>query len=130
MLMDYTILWLMDKCINWTVEVRGLIISERDALCGISVNRDMFTRLSFLTPKADLTVIHRQVNNGGPAGTVVTAIACHAEATDSSAYIRRWSNFGLLLAHRLRRWPNSKPMLGQSLLFAASPSVFRCRSMK
>ena len=45
--------------------------------------------------------------------------------------MRRWTNVGLLLAHRLRRWPNSKPMLGQRLMFAGldmssqsfSPSV-------
>ena len=80
--------------------------------------------------KTDLTVIHCQINNGGPAGTVVTVGACHDEAPDSSAYMRRWPKFGLLLAHRLRRWPNSKTMLGQSILLAASPSVFRCRSIK
>ena len=27
-------------------------------------------------------------------------------------------NVGLLLAHRLRRWANSKPTLGQRLMFA------------
>ena len=30
----------------------------------------------------------------------------------------RCPNVGLLLAHRLRRWPNSKPMLGQRVMFA------------
>ena len=34
------------------------------------------------------------------------------------ANMRRWPNFGLLLAHRLRRWSNSKPTLGQRLMFA------------
>ena len=29
-----------------------------------------------------------------------------------------WSNIGLLLAHRLWLWPNSKPMLGQCLMLA------------
>ena len=32
--------------------------------------------------------------------------------------MRRWANVGLLLAHRLRRWPNSKPTLAQRLTFA------------
>ena len=32
--------------------------------------------------------------------------------------MRRWPNVGLLLAHRLRRWPNSKPALDQRLVFA------------
>ena len=32
--------------------------------------------------------------------------------------MRRLSNIGLLLAHRLRRWPNSKPALAQRLMFA------------
>ena len=35
------------------------------------------------------------------------------------ANMRRWHNVCLLLAHRLRRWPNSKPALGQRLMFAA-----------
>ena len=32
--------------------------------------------------------------------------------------MRRWPNIGLLLIHRLRRWPNGKPTLGQRLKFA------------
>ena len=32
--------------------------------------------------------------------------------------MRRRPNVGLLLAHRLRRWPNSKPTLAQRLMFA------------
>ena len=32
--------------------------------------------------------------------------------------MRRWANAGLLLAHRLQRWPNSKPTLTQRLIFA------------
>ena len=31
---------------------------------------------------------------------------------------RRWSNVGLMLAHRLRRWSNIKPTLLQRLVFA------------
>ena len=31
---------------------------------------------------------------------------------------RRWSNVGLTLAHRLRRWPNVSPTLDQHLVFA------------
>ena len=34
--------------------------------------------------------------------------------------MRRWPNAGLLFAHRLRRWSNTKPMLGQCLMFAGS----------
>ena len=34
------------------------------------------------------------------------------------ANMRHWPNVDLLLAHRLRRWPNSKPTLGQRLMFA------------
>ena len=30
----------------------------------------------------------------------------------------RWPSVGLMLAHRLRRWPNIKPALGQRLVFA------------
>ena len=32
--------------------------------------------------------------------------------------MRRWSKIVLLLAHCLRRWTNSKPTLGQLLMFA------------
>ena len=28
--------------------------------------------------------------------------------------MRRWPNGGLLLAHRLRRWPTSEPMLANA----------------
>ena len=34
--------------------------------------------------------------------------------------MRRLPNVGLLLAHRLRRWPNSQPTLGQRLIFAGN----------
>ena len=34
------------------------------------------------------------------------------------ANMRRWPNIGLLLAHRLRSWPNSKSALSQRLMFA------------
>ena len=34
------------------------------------------------------------------------------------ANMRRWPTVGLLLTHRLRRWPNGKPTLGQRLMFA------------
>ena len=33
------------------------------------------------------------------------------------ANMRRWANVGSLLGHRRRRWPNSKPTLGQRLIF-------------
>ena len=29
-----------------------------------------------------------------------------------------WTNGGLILGHRLRRWPNIKPQLAQRLVFA------------
>ena len=32
--------------------------------------------------------------------------------------MRRWPNVDLLLAHRPRRWPNSKPAMDQRLMFA------------
>ena len=32
--------------------------------------------------------------------------------------MRSWSNVGLLVGQRRRRWANSKPMLGQRLMFA------------
>ena len=38
----------------------------------------------------------------------------------NQANIRRRPNFGLLLAHRLRRWPNSKTTLGPRLMFAGN----------
>ena len=34
------------------------------------------------------------------------------------ANMRRWANFGLLLAHRLRRWPKRKPTLAQRLMIS------------
>ena len=34
------------------------------------------------------------------------------------ANMRRWSNAGILLAHPLRSWPNSKPALSQRFMFA------------
>ena len=34
------------------------------------------------------------------------------------ANMTRWPNIGLLLAHRLRSWPNSKSALSQRLMFA------------
>ena len=39
------------------------------------------------------------------------------------ANMRRWPNVGLPLAHRLRRWLNSKPTLGQRLMFAGIPDT-------
>ena len=38
--------------------------------------------------------------------------------------MRRCPNVGLLLTHRLRRWPNSKPKLGQRLMFAGEGELF------
>ena len=38
----------------------------------------------------------------------------------SPGNMRRWPSVGLLLAHRLRRWPNSNPTFGQRLIFAES----------
>ena len=32
--------------------------------------------------------------------------------------MRPWANVSLLLGHRLRRWPNSKPTLSQRFMFA------------
>ena len=34
------------------------------------------------------------------------------------ANVSRWPNAGLLLAHRLQRWPVSKPTLAQRLMSA------------
>ena len=34
--------------------------------------------------------------------------------------MRRWLNVGLLLLQRRRRWANSKPTLGQRIMFAGS----------
>ena len=39
------------------------------------------------------------------------------------ANMRRWPNVGLPLAHRLRRLPNSKPTLGQRLMFAGNRRI-------
>ena len=36
----------------------------------------------------------------------------------SMTLAQHWTNVGLLLAHRLWRWSNSKPTLGQCLIFA------------
>ena len=33
---------------------------------------------------------------------------------------RRWPKVGLMLAHRLRRWPNNNPTSGQRLVFAGT----------
>ena len=40
--------------------------------------------------------------------------------------MRRCPNVGLLLAHRLRRWTNSEPTLGQLLMFAEAADVTLC----
>ena len=36
---------------------------------------------------------------------------------------RRWPNAGLMLAHRMRRWPSIKPALVQRFVFAGSQFV-------
>ena len=36
------------------------------------------------------------------------------------ANTRRWTNVGLLLGQRRRRWPNSKPALGRSIVLRAN----------
>ena len=36
----------------------------------------------------------------------------------------RWPNAGLMLAHRLRRWANINPALGQRVVFAGVKHVF------
>ena len=41
--------------------------------------------------------------------------------TADSANIKRCPNVGLLLGHRLRRWPYTKPTLGQRFIFAVHP---------
>ena len=41
-----------------------------------------------------------------------------------SVYVIRWSNVGLLLGQRLRRWPNCKPTLAQHVFFVADHVVF------
>ena len=48
---------------------------------------------------------------------VIVAAIKYGYVTFSPANMRRYPNVGLLLAHRLRRWPNSKPTLGQRLMF-------------
>ena len=40
--------------------------------------------------------------------------------TLTPANMRRWPNVGLLLVQRRRRWANSKPTLGQRLIFAGT----------
>ena len=44
-----------------------------------------------------------------------------AVLTTTPANTRRWPNAGLLLAHRLRRWTNNSPALGQRIVFAGDP---------
>ena len=39
------------------------------------------------------------------------------------ANTRRWPNVGVLLVHRLRRWTNTTPTLGQPLVFAGGLSL-------
>ena len=39
---------------------------------------------------------------------------------------RHWPNDGLMLAHRLRRWPSIKPAVVQRFVFAGSQSVSLC----
>ena len=46
---------------------------------------------------------------------------------------RRSPNTGLMLAHRLRRWSNINPALGERLVFAGLPTVHhykRCQADK
>ena len=50
----------------------------------------------------DVVYFWRQVLHSAPANT------------------RRWTNVGLLLGQRRRRWPNSKPALGRSLVLRAN----------
>ena len=40
---------------------------------------------------------------------------------------RRWSSVGLPLAHRLRRWSNSEPTLGQRLVFCWVRKHLTCK---
>ena len=42
------------------------------------------------------------------------------ECSEFPANTRRWSNAGLMLAHRLRRWANISPALGQRLVFTGN----------
>ena len=42
-----------------------------------------------------------------------------AQATYIPANKSRWPNVGLLLAHRLRRWPDGKPTLAQGPIFSS-----------
>ena len=37
--------------------------------------------------------------------------------------MRRWPNAGLMVAHRLRRWANSSPVLGYCVMFGATLNV-------
>ena len=41
----------------------------------------------------------------------------------SQENMRRWPNVGLLLKQRRRQWANSKPMLGQRLMFAGRGEI-------
>ena len=39
--------------------------------------------------------------------------------------MKRWTNTGLMLAQRLRRWPNIKPILDQCFVFVGLLSLFK-----
>ena len=44
--------------------------------------------------------------------------------------MRRWPNVGLLLGQRRRRWANSKPTLGQRLMFPGDRSIMADTNMR
>ena len=54
----------------------------------------------------------------GLPGLFVACLFSGALRYGFPAYTRRWPNVGLLLGQRRRRWANSKPTLGQRLMFA------------
>ena len=43
-----------------------------------------------------------------------------ARVSDSTANTIQWSEVDMMLAHRLRRWPNIKATLNQCIVFAGS----------
>ena len=83
------------------------------------------TRLSFSNPSWDVkqlyVIIVGKFNNYLAVSLPRKNVLCHSTSRRTilslngnhiPASMRHWPNSSLLLAHRLRRWPNSEPTLG------------------
>ena len=68
--------------------------------------------LNWITPEEPIWHRTRKIRKCPSSSSVVNLLR-HPPANTT-----RWPNAGLMLAHRLRRWANIKPALGQRVVFA------------